>query len=116
MPGKPNISAPAGELAEAGREFYRRGWVSGTSGNFSMLLARKPLRICVTASGIEKGNLDETNFLELDDDAEILQGFRKPAGLSAATCGSMRAGAGAISRACARLPRTVRPACVRSSR
>lgn len=66
------------ELAEAGREFYRRGWVLGTSGNFSMLLARKPLRICVTASGIEKGNLDETNFLELDDDAEILQGFGKP--------------------------------------
>ena len=60
------------------REFYRRGWVLGTSGNFSMLLARKPLRICVTASGIEKGNLDETNFLELDDDAEILQGFGKP--------------------------------------
>ena len=66
------------ELAEAGQEFYRRGWVLGTSGNFSMLLARKPLRICVTASGIEKGKLDETNFLELDDDAEILQGFGKP--------------------------------------
>jgi len=69
---------PRRELADAGREFYRRGWVLGTSGNFSMLLARKPLRICVTASGIEKGNLDETNFLELDDDAEILQGFGKP--------------------------------------
>lgn len=68
----------AGDLAEAGREFYRRGWVLGTSGNFSMLLARRPLRISVTASGIEKGNLDETNFLELDDDAEILQGFGKP--------------------------------------
>ena len=66
------------ELADAGREFYRRGWVLGTSGNFSMLLARKPLRISVTASGIEKGKLDETNFLELDDDAEILQGFGKP--------------------------------------
>jgi methylthioribulose-1-phosphate dehydratase len=66
------------ELAEAGREYYRRGWVLGTSGNFSMLLARKPLRISVTASGIEKGKLDETNFLELDDDAEILQGFGKP--------------------------------------
>lgn len=78
MAGKPSISASTTELAEAGREFYRRGWVLGTSGNFSMLLARKPLRICVTASGIEKGNLDETNFLELDDDAEILQGFGKP--------------------------------------
>ena len=69
---------PRRELAEAGQEFYRRGWVLGTSGNFSMLMARNPLRICVTASGMEKGKLDETNFLDLDDDAEILQGFGKP--------------------------------------
>src|SRR5688572_6377238 len=78
MAAKPGITASTAELAEAGQEFYRRGWVLGTSGNFSMLLARKPLRICVTASGIEKGKLDETNFLELDDDAEILRGFGKP--------------------------------------
>ena len=69
---------PRRELADAGREFYRRGWVLGTSGNFSVLLARNPLRLCVTASGLEKGRLDETNFLDLDDDAEILQGFGKP--------------------------------------
>ncbi|HMO81250.1 MAG TPA: methylthioribulose 1-phosphate dehydratase [Pyrinomonadaceae bacterium] len=78
MSEKASVPQPAEELALAGREFYRRGWVLGTSGNFSMLLARRPLRICVTASGIEKGDLDETNFLELDDDAEILQGFGKP--------------------------------------
>jgi methylthioribulose-1-phosphate dehydratase len=69
---------PAEELADAGREFYRRGWVLGTSGNFSVLLARRPMRLCITASGNEKGNLEETHFLELDDDAEILQGFGKP--------------------------------------
>jgi len=78
MSDKETLPNPSLELAEAGQEFYRRGWVLGTSGNFSMLLARKPLRVCVTASGIEKGKLDETNFLELDDDAEILQGFGKP--------------------------------------
>lgn len=69
---------PNEELAEIGREFYRRGWVLGTSGNFSMLLARNPQRVVVTASGLEKGKLEETDFLELDDDAEILQGFGKP--------------------------------------
>jgi methylthioribulose-1-phosphate dehydratase len=78
MANDPTIQTPTTQLALAGREFYRRGWTLGTSGNFSMLLARKPMRICVTASGIEKGDLDETNFLELDDDAEILQGFGKP--------------------------------------
>lgn len=78
MSEKTTVPSPSAELAEAGQEFYRRGWVLGTSGNFSALLARKPLRVCVTASGLEKGKLDETNFLELDDDAEILQGFGKP--------------------------------------
>ena len=78
MSEKTTLPNPSLDLAEAGREFYRRGWVLGTSGNFSMLLARKPLRVCITASGLEKGQLDETNFLELDDDAEILQGFGKP--------------------------------------
>ena len=66
------------ELADAGREFYRRGWVLGTSGNFSMLTSRSPMRVSVTASGLEKGNLDETSFLELDERGEILQGFGKP--------------------------------------
>lgn len=70
--------SPTAELAETGREFYRRGWARGASGNFSILLARKPLRLCITAAGNEKGTLDETNFLELDDDAEILQGFGRP--------------------------------------
>lgn len=70
--------SPTQELTETGREFYRRGWARGASGNFSILLARKPLRLCITAAGNEKGTLDETNFLELDDDAEILQGFGRP--------------------------------------
>lgn len=78
MAARPSSPKAAAELAEAGRAFYDRGWVLGTSGNFSMLLARKPMRLCITASGNEKGNLEETHFLELDDDAEILQGFGKP--------------------------------------
>lgn len=78
MPDKANVPSPTQELTDAGREFYRRGWVRGASGNFSILLARKPLRLCITAAGNEKGTLDETNFLEIDDDGEILQGFGRP--------------------------------------
>lgn len=72
------MHGPTDQLADAGREFYRRGWSLGTSGNYSILLARKPMRLVITSAGNEKGTLDETNFLELDDDAEILQGFGKP--------------------------------------
>lgn len=70
--------SPTEHLTEAGRVFYSRGWARGASGNYSILLARKPMRLCITAAGNEKGTLDETNFLEIDDDAEILQGFGRP--------------------------------------
>jgi len=78
MPNDLQPLSPSQELVETGRTFYARGWARGASGNFSVLLARKPLRLCITAVGNEKGTLDETNFLEIDDDAEILQGFGRP--------------------------------------
>lgn len=73
-----NFKELADQLSEAGYEFYRRGWVLGTSGNFSASISKKPLRLCITASGNEKGKLDETHFLEIDDNAEVLQGFGSP--------------------------------------
>lgn len=66
------------DLSVAGYEFYRRGWVLGTSGNFSARVSEKPLQICITASGNDKGALDETHFLEIDDNADVLQGFGTP--------------------------------------
>lgn len=65
-------------LSVAGYEFYRRGWVLGTSGNFSAKISHQPLQICITASGNDKGALDETHFLEIDNNADVLQGFGKP--------------------------------------
>lgn len=72
------FSNAAAALAEAARSFYHRGWVLGTSGNFSAVVSRQPMLICVTASGHDKGSLDATNFLELDENAEILRGLGKP--------------------------------------
>lgn len=74
-----NFEALAASLAECGKEFYRRGWVLGTSGNFSALEQREPLRVCITASGNDKGALAaETHFLEIDDAAKVLKGVGKP--------------------------------------
>ncbi|HZH34366.1 MAG TPA: methylthioribulose 1-phosphate dehydratase [Pyrinomonadaceae bacterium] len=74
-----NYTDLASQLAECGREFYRRSWVLGTSGNFSALEARDPLRVCITASGNDKGALAaETHFLEIDDSAAVLSGVGKP--------------------------------------
>jgi len=71
-------SKSCADLAEAGREFYRRGWVLGTSGNFSKLLSRDPMRITITASGLEKGQLGESSFLELDEKGDVVAGAGKP--------------------------------------
>ena len=73
-----SFESSAKQLSEAGKEFYRRGWVLGTSGNFSALLSREPLEICVTASGNEKGNLANDQFLQVDQNAEIIEGVGKP--------------------------------------
>lgn len=68
----------ATQLIDAGREFYRRGWVLGTSGNFSRLVSREPFRISITASGLDKGALDETSFLEIDENAAVISGDGMP--------------------------------------
>lgn len=73
-----NFKETSEMLAAAGYEFYRRGWVMGTSGNFSAKIADDPLRVCLTASGNDKGALDERHFLEIDDNGDVLQGFGRP--------------------------------------
>ena len=66
------------ELAAAGCEFYRRGWVLGTSGNFSAVLSREPLRVSITSSGLDKGSLNEGSFLEVDEAGGVIRGTDKP--------------------------------------
>lgn len=73
-----NFEESAKLIAEAGREFYRRGWVLGTSGNFSSIVSRKPLTVCITASGNEKGALDELHFLTVDENGAVMSGDGKP--------------------------------------
>src|SRR5690349_10813429 len=63
--GLPDI---ARRLAEAGRRFDTRGWVLGTSGNFSAVITRDPLRLAITASGAWKGDLTAAEILEIDAD------------------------------------------------
>jgi len=54
-------------LVEIGRRFYARGWVLGTSGNFSVVSSRRPLRLAITASSVHKGRLRASDFLLCDE-------------------------------------------------
>jgi methylthioribulose-1-phosphate dehydratase len=93
-----NFKELSENLAGAGYDFYRRGWVLGTSGNFSAKISARPLRLCITASGNDKGSLDETHFLEIDDNSDVLQGFGRPSAetLLHLTIYRMRENTGAI--------------------
>ncbi|HEV8486040.1 MAG TPA: methylthioribulose 1-phosphate dehydratase [Blastocatellia bacterium] len=65
-------------LAAAGREFFRRGWVLGTSGNFSAVVSHEPLRLAITSSGVDKGALTAADVLLVDGDARVVQGLDRP--------------------------------------
>ncbi len=73
-----SFETTATSLSSCGREFYRRNWVLGTSGNFSAAIDKNPLKLCITASGNDKGLLDNSHFLEIDDNAKVLKGKGKP--------------------------------------
>jgi methylthioribulose-1-phosphate dehydratase len=68
----------AENLAEAGRAFYSRGWALGTSGNFSAVVSREPLRLAITCTGLDKGRLKAEQFLEIDGASEVVRGNGKP--------------------------------------
>jgi len=67
-------SAVSDTLIRLGSEFHRRGWVLGTSGNFSVVVDRNPLRLFITASSMDKGRLLPEQFLEVDQDGRNTQG------------------------------------------
>jgi methylthioribulose-1-phosphate dehydratase len=54
------------QLADVGRRFDSRNWVLGTSGNFSVVTGRDPLRLAMTRSGVAKGSLTADSILEVD--------------------------------------------------
>jgi methylthioribulose-1-phosphate dehydratase len=68
----------AADLAEIGRGFYARGWVLGTSGNFSAVVSREPLRVAITSTGLDKGRLTPADFLEMGDAAQVVRGDGRP--------------------------------------
>jgi methylthioribulose-1-phosphate dehydratase len=72
------FESTARQLAAIGRRFYARGWVLGTSGNFSAVVGRKPLRIAITASSLPKGALVPADILQCDERGRIVGRRGKP--------------------------------------
>lgn len=66
-------SAAIRALQDVARLFYDRNWALGTSGNYSVVLDRAPLRLLVTASGKDKRGLTDLDFVTVDGEGRTLQ-------------------------------------------
>jgi len=69
---------PETELAKLARSCYARGWVLGTSGNFSAVVSRDPFRLTVTSTGLDKGSLTAEQFVRVDASGSVVHGTGKP--------------------------------------
>jgi methylthioribulose-1-phosphate dehydratase len=52
--------------------------VPGTSGNFSAVTSREPLRLAITATGLDKGSLRPADILEIDAACRVTRGKGVP--------------------------------------
>jgi methylthioribulose-1-phosphate dehydratase len=66
------VSGAARDLAAIGRRFYGRGWVLGTSGNFSAVLSDRPLRLAITPTSAHKGRLRSSDFITVDHEGRTI--------------------------------------------
>jgi methylthioribulose-1-phosphate dehydratase len=75
-----NVTEIVGGLVSVARVFYARGWLMGTSGNLSAVVEREPLRLAITASGVDKGELKPEQVLLVNDEVQVLKGTRTQPG------------------------------------
>ena len=62
------------QLAAESARFAARGWMPGTAGNLSVTVGRDPLRLAVTASGLDKGELTPADIVIVDGEGEGVRG------------------------------------------
>jgi len=94
---KPTLRTVARQFQELGRDFHNRGWVLGTSGNFSVVTRRTPLQLLITASSISKGAIRPGDLLAVDGSGKPMGKAGRPSAETALHLTIARArGAGAV--------------------
>ena len=66
------------ELARHAHLFYGRGWMPGTSGNLSMKVSTHPLRLAITPTSVDKGEMAPNDMLLVDARGRVLRGRGRP--------------------------------------
>ncbi len=87
----------AEQLAEVGRHCYERGWALGTSGNFSAVVQQQPLTLAITTSGVDKGLLESSDIVAIDEHRRVMRGSGTPSAEATLHLAIVRSlGAGAV--------------------
>jgi len=66
------------ELVELITFIHFRRWAEGTGGNFSRVIDTDPLRLLVTPSGVDKGQVEPEQLLIVDREGKVAQGDKGP--------------------------------------
>jgi methylthioribulose-1-phosphate dehydratase len=92
-----SVAELASRLVEIARQCHARGWALGTSGNFSAVVNREPLRLAITPSGVDKGALSVKQIVEVDGHGQVVAGSGRPSDEASLHLAIVRArGAGAV--------------------
>ena len=70
--GVERFRASINGLRETGRMLHDRGWSLGTSSNYSVVIEREPLELLLTASGKDKGRLQQADFVRVDHQGRVV--------------------------------------------
>ena len=76
-PSRQKSEREVARLLNAIHDFYQKGWVPATGGNFSVLLSSSPFRLAITTSGIDKKALHKNQILTVDAGGRVIQGHGK---------------------------------------
>lgn len=58
-------------------DIHRKGWATGTGGNFSAVSSQHPLLLLMAPSGVDKGLVDPTDLIEVNHQGQVLTGKGK---------------------------------------
>jgi methylthioribulose-1-phosphate dehydratase len=64
----------AGALLDEVARIHARGWCPATSGNYSVVVGAEPLTLLITRSGADKGRLERSDLLLVDEQGAPLEG------------------------------------------
>jgi len=67
-----NFAQLASGIVSLAKDLHSRGWLLGTSGNLSAVVERDPIRLAITPSGADKGELLSEQILLIDEEADVV--------------------------------------------